>query len=174
MTKNMQILPHQFDSERGYFGQGGTKEGRQPRKKGFDVWWEEGRINERRRERADCRTARCSSFKNDATVFLLSSLHLATLVDRGWPSEAVDKRGGDPPLPSGKVPKAKQNGPTTTGMQREGHVSAFPKCIIWPCINFPWNKILGIDLDFIDSICVLGGSSWIIPDQIVTQSRRSF
>ena len=69
--------------------------------------------------------------------FLLSSLHLATLVDRGWPSEAVDKRGGDPPLPSGKVPKAKQNGPTTTGMQREGHVSAFPKCIIWPCINFP-------------------------------------
>ena len=87
-------------------------------KKGFDVWWEEGRINERRRERADCRTARCSSFKNDATVFLLSSLHLATLVDRGWPSEAVDKRGGDPPLPSGKVPKAKQNGPTTTGMQK--------------------------------------------------------
>ena len=29
----MQILPHQFDSERGYFGHGGTKEGRQPTKK---------------------------------------------------------------------------------------------------------------------------------------------
>ena len=96
-----------------------------PRKKGFDVCWEEGRIHEESRELI----AELPGVPPLVTLhlFLVSrSYHLATLYDRG--RRTVAKRGGvrDPPLPNGKVLKAKQNGQTVCNCIPSFHLSIAP------------------------------------------------